>query len=49
MLVERDLLLVQYALDEGRTVVVSADGIVTGLARLPQYAPNLQRLHSDVV
>ncbi|SDK39192.1 hypothetical protein [Bradyrhizobium ottawaense] len=41
MLVERDLLLVQQALDRGRTVVVPADGIGTGLSRLPKYAPNL--------
>lgn len=39
--VERDLLLVQQALDRGRTVVVPADGIGTGLSRLPKYAPNL--------
>ncbi len=41
MLVKRDLLLVQQALDSGRTVVVPADGIGTGLSRLPQYAPDL--------
>jgi hypothetical protein len=41
MLVERDLLRVQQALDHGRTVVVPADGIGTGLSRLPQLAPNL--------
>jgi len=34
MLVERDLLVVQQALDRGRTVVVPADGIGTGLSRL---------------
>jgi hypothetical protein len=43
VLVERDLLVVQRALDRGRTVVVPADGIGTGLSRLPQYAPNLDR------
>ncbi|MCS3449822.1 hypothetical protein M2222_001357 [Bradyrhizobium elkanii] len=41
MLVERDLLLVQQALDSARTVVVPADGIGTGLSRLPRHAPNL--------
>jgi hypothetical protein len=42
-LVERDLLRVQQALDRGRTVVVPADGIGTGLSRLSSYAPNLDR------
>ena len=41
MLVERDLLVVQQALDRGRTVVVPADGIGTGLSRLTRYAPSL--------
>jgi hypothetical protein len=41
MMVERDLLRVQQALDYGRTVVVPADGIGTGLSRLSKYAPNL--------
>ncbi|BAR62007.1 hypothetical protein NK6_8863 [Bradyrhizobium diazoefficiens] len=41
MLVERDLLVVQQALDRGRAVVVPADGIGPGLSRLPKYAPNL--------
>lgn len=41
VLVERDLLVVQQALDRGRTVVVPADGVGTGLSRLPQYAPHL--------
>ncbi|MGY2919475.1 DUF7831 domain-containing protein [Bradyrhizobium sp. USDA 3262] len=40
-LVERDLLVVQQALDRGRTVVVPSDGIGTGLSRLPKYAPKL--------
>jgi hypothetical protein len=42
-LVERDLWLVQQALDAGRTVVVPSDGIGTGLSRLEIYAPNLNR------
>lgn len=41
VLVDRDLLVVEQALDRGRTVVVPADGIGTGLSRLSQYAPNL--------
>jgi hypothetical protein len=43
MLVERDLLLVQQALDHRRTVVVPVDGIGTGLSRLSSCAPNLDR------
>lgn len=41
VLVERDLLKVQQELDRGKTVVVPADGIGTGLARLPYVAPKL--------
>jgi hypothetical protein len=47
ILVERDLLKVQQAMDHGRTLVVPADGIGTGLSRLPQYAPNLDRFIKD--
>jgi len=43
VLVERDLLRVQQALDHRRTVVVPADGIGTGLSRLSSCAPNLDR------
>ena len=43
MLVERDLHLVQQALDLGCTVVIPSDGIGTGLSRLQQCAPNLDR------
>ena len=43
MLVERDLLRVQQALDGGKTVVVPSDGIGTGLARLRHVAPHLDR------
>jgi len=39
--VERDLMEVQRQLDRGKTVVVPADGIGTGLARLPFVAPKL--------
>lgn len=46
MLVERDLLVVQQALDRGRTVIVPADGIGTGLSRLPRHAP---KLHTFIV
>jgi hypothetical protein len=42
-LVLKDLMRVQEALDEGRTVVVPSDGIGTGLSRLPDLAPNLDR------
>jgi hypothetical protein len=42
-LVINDLMTVQYLLDCDRSVVVPADGIGTGLSRLPQYAPNLDR------
>ncbi|ARQ95309.1 hypothetical protein [Bradyrhizobium phage BDU-MI-1] len=47
MLVERDLLKVQQALDHGKTVVVPTDGIGTGLARLHIVAPNLDRFIKD--
>lgn len=40
-IVERDLLVVQRALDRGKTVVVPADGIGTGLSCLPLVAPKL--------
>jgi hypothetical protein len=36
-----DLEKVQEALDAGKTVVVPADGIGTGLSRLPEVAPKL--------
>lgn len=47
MLVERDLLRIQQALDHRRTVVVPADGIGTGLSRLSSCAPNLDRFIKD--
>ena len=46
-LVEQDLRLVQQALDADRTVVVPTDGIGTGLSRLPNVAPNLNRSIND--
>ena len=39
-----DLLTVAKALAAGRTVYAPVDGLGTGLARLPEHAPNLHRL-----
>jgi hypothetical protein len=39
--VERDLMQVQRLLDDGKTVVVPADGIGTGLSQLPKRDPHL--------
>lgn len=39
-----DLHKVTLALAEGRTVYAPVDGIGTGLARLPEHAPELHRL-----
>jgi hypothetical protein len=39
--VDRDLIAVQQQLERGKTVVVPADGIGTGLSRLPFVAPRL--------
>jgi hypothetical protein len=47
MRVERDLLRVQKVLDLGKTVVVPADGIGTGLAHLHIVAPTLDRFIKD--
>lgn len=46
-LVLMDLALVQKALDDGLTVVVPSDGIGTGLSRLPQVAPQLDKFIKD--
>jgi hypothetical protein len=43
VLVEHDLILVDHALQAGRTVIVPADGIGTGMSRLATTAPNLNR------
>jgi hypothetical protein len=40
-LVERDMNRITKLLNEGRVVVVPADGIGTGLAKLDRYAPKL--------
>jgi hypothetical protein len=42
-LVQADLNRVQDALNRGLTVVVPSDGIGTGLSRLPDVAPNLNK------
>ncbi|EKF17100.1 hypothetical protein [Nitratireductor pacificus] len=42
--VASDLHRVSLALAEGRKVFVPADGLGTGLARLPEHAPALHRL-----
>ena len=42
--VSSDLYRVACALCEGRTVFAPVDGLGTGLARLPEHAPNLHRL-----
>lgn len=39
-----DLAIVAAALAAGRTVYAPMDGLGTGLARLPEHAPNLYRL-----
>lgn len=41
VLVERDLNRIDQLLEAGKTVIVPADGIGTGLSRLPRHAPNL--------
>jgi hypothetical protein len=43
-IVGMDLIAVQKALDAGRSVYVPADGLGTGLAELPQRAPELYEL-----
>jgi hypothetical protein len=40
-IVKQDLERVQRLLDAGKTVVVPADGIGTGLSQLPKWAPHL--------
>jgi hypothetical protein len=42
--VAHDLFTVAAALADSRTVYVPRDGLGTGLARLPEHAPNLHRL-----
>lgn len=42
-IVEADLAKVKLKLDAGKVVIVPTDGIGTGLSRLPQVAPNLNR------
>lgn len=42
--VNADLARVANALMQGRVVVAPRDGLGTGLARLPEHAPNLHRL-----
>lgn len=42
--VSSDLSLVAFALAEGRIVHAPVDGLGTGLARLPEHAPELHRL-----
>ncbi len=39
-----DLVNVASAIEEGRTVYVPADGLGTGLARLPEFAPDIANL-----
>lgn len=42
--VTRDLTMVANAIAEGRTVFAPVDGLGTGLARLPEHAPEIHRL-----
>lgn len=42
-IVNADLAKVKAKLDAGKVVIVPTDGIGTGLSRLPQVAPNLNR------
>lgn len=39
--VVEDLLRVAEAIEEGRTIYVPRDGLGTGLARLPEFAPGI--------